>query len=136
MDMSTKTERNQDIVTEGYADMALRIRDARKAAGLTQSALAARLHVHRATVAHWERDTGFAPGIEHLRALSRELQVGFEWLALGDEAGQPRNGTQDGMQMNSRRELESRLMQLSRHIPTSFLATIVALIESASTYLE
>ena len=34
------------------------------------------------------------------------------------------------------RRLESRMLMLSRHVPVSFLATVIALLESASAYLE
>lgn len=120
----------------GHEGVASRIRAARKAVGLTQGELAARLHVHRATVAHWERDESFAPSIEHLRALSRELQVGFEWLVLGEKPARPEGEQTMGPRIDSRRDMESRLLQLSKNVPVSFLATIIALLESACTYLE
>ncbi len=116
-----------------HGAVAARIRSARKALGLSQSTLAGRLGVHRATVAHWERADGFVPSIDNLRVLSSELQVEFEWLALGLTAdkSEPSNTAP-----KSRGDLESRMLQLSRHVPASFLATVVALLESASAYLE
>ncbi|WP_306415919.1 helix-turn-helix transcriptional regulator, partial [Xanthomonas phaseoli] len=110
-----------------------RIKSARIALGLSQGVLASRLGVHRATIAHWERDGGFVPSVENLRALSQELQVGFEWLAVGGViSGQAVSPTIP----DSRRRLESRMLMLSRHVPVSFLATVIALLESASAYLE
>ncbi|AJC47225.1 helix-turn-helix transcriptional regulator [Xanthomonas sacchari] len=113
--------------------VAARIRSARKALGLSQGTLASRLGVHRSTVAHWERAAGFVPSVDTLRALSRELQVQFEWLALGRTVG---NAEVPDVVPKSRGDLESRMLRLSRHVPASFLATVVALLESASTYLE
>ncbi|MCC4597837.1 helix-turn-helix domain-containing protein [Xanthomonas campestris pv. phormiicola] len=117
----------------GQGTVATRIRSARKALGLSQVALAGRLGVHRATLAHWERADGFVPSVDNLRVLSMELQVEFEWLAVGRATGktEPTSAAP-----SSRRDLESRLLQLSRHVPVSFLATVIALLESASAYLE
>ncbi|WP_228739793.1 helix-turn-helix transcriptional regulator [Xanthomonas euvesicatoria] len=110
-----------------------RIKSARIALGLSQGVLATRLGVHRATIAHWERDGGFVPSVENLRALSHELKVGFEWLAVGSAiSGQPVSSPIP----DSRRRLESRMLTLSRHVPVSFLATVIAVLESASVYLE
>jgi HTH-type transcriptional regulator, cell division transcriptional repressor len=113
--------------------VAARIRSARKALGLSQGELAGRLGVHRATVAHWERADGCVPSVDTLRVLSRELRVAFEWLVLGGMADrvEPSNTA-----LRSRRDLELRLLKLSRHVPVSFLATVIALLESASAYLE
>ncbi|KLD79221.1 helix-turn-helix transcriptional regulator [Xanthomonas hyacinthi] len=116
-----------------HGAVAARIRSARKALGLSQGALGRRLGVHRATVAHWERADGFVPSVDNLRVLSKELQVDFEWLAVGRMTGKTEPSS---AAPSSRRDLESRLLQLSRHVPVSFLATVVALLESASTYLE
>ncbi|WP_249260256.1 helix-turn-helix domain-containing protein [Xanthomonas graminis] len=115
-----------------HGAVAARIRSARKALGFSQGMLADKLGVHRATVAHWERTDGCVPSIDKLRVLSRELQVEFEWLALGWTAdkSEPSN-----VAPKSRGDLESRMLQLSRHVPASFLATVVALLESASAYL-
>ncbi|WP_372177186.1 helix-turn-helix transcriptional regulator [Xanthomonas axonopodis pv. phyllanthi] len=83
-----------------------RIKSARIALGLSQGVLATRLGVHRATIAHWERDGGFVPSVENLRALSHELKVGFEWLAVGSAiSGQPVSSPIP----DSRRRLESRM---------------------------
>ncbi|UXA54444.1 helix-turn-helix domain-containing protein [Xanthomonas prunicola] len=116
-----------------HAVIAGRIKSARRALGISQGALANKLGVHRATIAHWEREGGFVPSVDNLRALSQELQVGFEWLAVGEVS--PRLAVQTVVP-DSRRRLESRMLQLSRHVPVSFLATVIALLESASAYLE
>ncbi|WXF82831.1 helix-turn-helix transcriptional regulator [Xanthomonas translucens pv. undulosa] len=89
--------------------------------------------VHRTTIAHWERAGGCVPSVGNLRVLSEELQVEFEWLAVGGIAGKalPLSAVP-----SSRRDLESRLLQLSRHVLVSFLAAVIALLENASAYLE
>lgn len=112
-----------------------RIKSARAALGLSQGSLAARLGVHRATIAHWERESGFVPSVEHLRSLSRELQVGFEWLAVGGIADEAKPKPSSTLP-SSRRDLEARLLELSRHAPVSFLSTVIALLESASIFME
>ena len=73
------------------------------------------------------------PSVGNLRVLSKELQVEFEWLAVGGIGGKalPLSAVP-----SSRCDLESRLLQLSRHVPVSFLATVIALLENASAYLE
>ncbi|WP_244953595.1 helix-turn-helix transcriptional regulator [Xanthomonas axonopodis pv. vasculorum] len=112
-----------------------RIKSARTALGLSQGSLAVRLGVHRATIAHWERESGFVPSVENLRALSRELRVGFEWLAVGGIAGEAKPKPSSTAPV-SRRDLEARLLELSRHAPVSFLSTVIALLESASIFME
>ncbi|WIH04211.1 helix-turn-helix domain-containing protein [Xanthomonas translucens pv. graminis] len=116
-----------------HGALAAPIRSARKALGLSQCELATRLGVHRTTIAHRERAGRCVPSVGNLRVLSEELQVEFEWLAVGGIAGKalPLSAVP-----SSRRDLESRLLQLSRHVPVSFLAAVIALLENASAYLE
>lgn len=52
---------------------------ARKAAGLSQEALAAQLHVTRQTISNWESGRS-APDIESLKALAETLSVPIEHL--------------------------------------------------------
>lgn len=109
--------------------LAARIRAARIGIGLSQTELAKALHVNRSTVGHWEREEGFSPSMDHLRAMSRIMGVSLNWLVQGiDPIVEPCAGT-------VRASLESRLVSLSRHLPTSFLASLVALMENAERYL-
>ncbi|HEY9400534.1 MAG TPA: helix-turn-helix transcriptional regulator, partial [Luteimonas sp.] len=49
----------------------IRIRRARTLAGLTQTALAARLGVQRTAVTQWECERGTSPSVEHLSQIAR-----------------------------------------------------------------
>jgi len=61
----------------------LRIRLARRNAGLSQAALAAAVGVQRSAVSHWEASPGKSPSAGHLRQLALATGVQFEWLATG-----------------------------------------------------
>jgi transcriptional regulator with XRE-family HTH domain len=63
--------------------MASRIRQARRAVGITQSQVADRLNVSRSAVAQWERSDGSNPVASNLEKLAVELACSFEWLATG-----------------------------------------------------
>ncbi len=65
------------------ASMALRIRQARIRAGLTQSELARRVSVQRSAVTQWEKDDGTHPSVDHLAKIACETGYYFEWLATG-----------------------------------------------------
>ena len=110
-----------------------RIRLARANLGLSQTELAKAIGVNRATVGHWERGGAFAPSREHLQALSARLQVSLDWLAYGeqspvaavvDAAGSP----------SSRARAEEVMLELSRQLPMSFVAQVVALMASMKAY--
>ncbi|MBB3815197.1 transcriptional regulator with XRE-family HTH domain [Xanthomonas arboricola] len=108
-----------------------RIRAARKELAMSQDDLSRRLGVHRATVGRWENNPTFVPSLDHLLALSRELDVGVAWLVGRDEQ-QPSQSSRP----NTRRELEERLMSVSKHVPVSVLVNVVTLLESATVYLD
>ncbi|WP_296248702.1 helix-turn-helix domain-containing protein [uncultured Stenotrophomonas sp.] len=110
-----------------------RIRSARVNLGLSQTELAKAIGVNRATVGHWERGGAFAPSRAHLQALSTTLQVSLDWLANGeqgrmvavvDTAGPP----------SSRAVAEEEMLELSRQLPMSFVAQVVALMASMKAY--
>ncbi|PPV05203.1 PbsX family transcriptional regulator [Xanthomonas bromi] len=114
-----------------------RIRAARTLKGMSQQRLAVILGVHRATVAHWERDSGFTPTLDNLRELSRALDVRIDWLICGD-VEQPTSSSDDisdQAHATPRSHLESRLLQLSKHLPMSFLGSIISMMESVAGYL-
>ncbi|HHW4679249.1 MAG TPA: helix-turn-helix domain-containing protein [Xylella sp.] len=67
-----------------------RIREARRASGLTQEALAGELGVSRSAVAQWEMEQGTAPSMENLIGLARRSGLAFEYLATG--RGEPYYG--------------------------------------------
>ncbi|XMA03585.1 helix-turn-helix domain-containing protein [[Pseudomonas] boreopolis] len=106
-----------------------RIRSARVSSGLSQTDLARALHVNRSTVGHWEREQGFSPTVSHLQDMSRIMGVSLSWLLTGHEIS---SASHDG---SARSSLESRMFALSKHLPVSFLINIVALMETAESYL-
>lgn len=63
--------------------IALRIRSARRAAGMTQGELASMLCVSRSAVAQWESASGSAPCTASFAGLADALGCSFEWLATG-----------------------------------------------------
>lgn len=63
--------------------MSTRLREARRRAGLTQNALAARIGVCRSAVAQWERVDGTYPTSANLGLLAVTLACPYEWLATG-----------------------------------------------------
>jgi transcriptional regulator with XRE-family HTH domain len=65
------------------ASVAVRIRAARRAVGLSQQALADRLGIRRAAVTQWESTLGTLPSTINLIQAAVETRVSFEWLATG-----------------------------------------------------
>lgn len=62
-----------------------RLHDARIATGLSQSDVAAVVHVSRQSVSKWENDHGY-PDLDNLAYLSRLYHVSVDQLLNGDEA--------------------------------------------------
>ncbi|PPU94876.1 helix-turn-helix domain-containing protein [Xanthomonas albilineans] len=112
------------------ASIAERIRLARNDRGLSQTELSRLLGVNRATVGHWESGESFAPNLQHLHSLSLVLEVTIDWLTSGDE-----EASRAASPNTSRSHLEGRMLDLSKHLPVSFLASVVALLEKAEFYL-
>ena len=69
--------------------LAERVRLARRKAGLSQEALAARLGIRRAAITQWEHPEGTQPSMVNLRQAACEMRVAFEWLATGRGAMHP-----------------------------------------------
>lgn len=63
-----------------------RIASLRKAAGLSQEALAAKLGVSRQAIGKWEADATL-PSLDNLHQLAKELGVSIDALLTGEEAG-------------------------------------------------
>ena len=60
-----------------------RVKQARKAAGISQSKLAQVLGITRSACSQWESPQGTAPRRERLEQLANLLGVSYEWLATG-----------------------------------------------------
>jgi Predicted transcriptional regulators len=67
-----------------------RVRQARKAAGISQSRLAKFLGVTRSACSQWESTQGTAPRRERLEQLASLLGVSYEWLATGKKSKEER----------------------------------------------
>ena len=64
-------------------DLTFRIRQARRKAVLSQTALATQVGVNRSAVAQWERPGGSRPTSGNLSKVAIATAVQFEWLATG-----------------------------------------------------
>ncbi len=71
------------LTTNDRLRLADRIRSARRAAKLTQTALAERVGVTPSAAAQWEHPDGTSPGLQRLQAIASATGVMFEWLATG-----------------------------------------------------
>jgi transcriptional regulator with XRE-family HTH domain len=67
----------------GHGRIGDRIRRARRAAKLSQTALAERVGVTASAVAQWEHPDGTSPVLSRLQAIATATAVSFEWLATG-----------------------------------------------------
>ncbi|TAA44926.1 helix-turn-helix domain-containing protein [Pseudoxanthomonas winnipegensis] len=111
-----------------------RIRLARRERGCSQAELAASVGVDRTTVIRWEQSTHSVPATESLRRLSDALQVSVEWLLYGDSREHDEHVSVE--KSASRKAIEVQLVNLSKHVPISYLINIVALLESAKLFLD
>jgi len=64
-------------------DQTFRIRQARRSATLSQTALANKVGVNRSAVAQWERPGGSRPTAGNLSKIAVATSIHFEWLATG-----------------------------------------------------
>ena len=62
---------------------AIRVRQARRRAGLSQQGLAQALGVRRSAVSNWESSNAVTPTMENLVALAKLCDVSLEWLGTG-----------------------------------------------------
>ena len=65
------------------ADFHVRLRKARRHAGLTQGEVATAAGVSRNAVTHWEHPEGTRPTLAHLSHVAQATGVAFEWLCTG-----------------------------------------------------
>jgi transcriptional regulator with XRE-family HTH domain len=75
--------------------LADRIRLARHAAKLSQTALAERVGVTPSAAAQWEHPHGTSPGVHRLQAIAAATGVIFDWLATGHGDQRRRRSQQD-----------------------------------------
>lgn len=79
--------------------------DRRKAAGLSQEALAAQLGVSRQAVSKWERSES-SPDTDNLIALAALYGVSLDELLYGEAAGDVETSTDDDLDANNSDEVE------------------------------
>lgn len=72
-----------------------RVRLARRAARLSQAALATQTGVTASAVAQWEQAHGTAPRLATLKRVAQATKVSFEWLATGSERASERRKASD-----------------------------------------
>jgi transcriptional regulator with XRE-family HTH domain len=114
--------------------LAVRIKKARKNAGLSQSALAKRLGLDRSAVAQWERDNAAGPTTGHLSEIALATGVSFEWLATG-RGSRVIGGTGDeppGIVMDfiAESESEERMLVAFRSLSALEQLPVLALLEA------
>jgi transcriptional regulator with XRE-family HTH domain len=76
-------------ITIGYMSLAARVRDARTAAGLSQSELSRRIHLKPSAVNHIEGGRTKALKAETILALAQTLSVSAYWLETGKGSPSP-----------------------------------------------
>lgn len=102
----------------------IRIRQARRDAGLSQKALAEITGVGRSAVAQWERNGGSNPSAERLAKIAIATKVSHEWLTTGRGARQVGgNGEVHahlGLMLDqyAQCELEERMLRAFRELRT------------------
>jgi transcriptional regulator with XRE-family HTH domain len=109
---------------------ASRIREARRAAGLSQSQLADLMKVTRSACSQWEVEGGTAPRGHRFERLAAILNVTVEWLATGEGDPQKGFGTGDdsggyrGMLTEDERTLLERFAMLGDDGQQALLALL------------
>lgn len=92
---------------DGGKDVGLRIRLMRKARGISQEKLAARVGVARSTVAQWETGRTVQVDFKTLMRVGEVLGVNARWLAIADVSPVPVifPSTEEGMLVEAFRRL-------------------------------
>jgi transcriptional regulator with XRE-family HTH domain len=118
------------------SSMAVRIRQARSLASMTQGELAHAAGVNRSAVAQWEREHGGThPSVAHLADIALATRVTFEWLATG--RGQARCAADIAVPAvatdYTADALEVRCLEAVRRLPRqqrAWITTVLALLVS------
>ncbi len=115
------------------ADMAVRIRRARRGAGLSQADLASLLGINRSAVAQWERSGGCKPTAGNLAKLAIATKLNFEWLATGRGrmSAEPAGETHAlRLDVYAHDEMEERVLLALRKLPVWQAVAIAELVET------
>ncbi len=110
-----------------------RIRQARIAAGLSQTRLAELLGVTRSACSQWESEEGTSPRGKRLAELAQLLGVGYEWLATGhhSDAGH-QYSEQSSRRSKKLNAQQQQLLILFERLPATGQASLLGLLESLS----
>lgn len=111
-----------------------RIRQARKAVGLSQASLAAHIGVDRSAVGQWERNTASCPTVGHLAKIAMATGVSFEWLATGRGprviGGVGEESPAFVLDYVAQSEIEERLLVAFRHLSALEQVPVVDMLEA------
>lgn len=114
--------------------LASRIKQSRKAAGLSQAAVALQLGVDRSAVAQWERNNAASPTVGHLAQIALATGVSFEWLATGRGArvigGEGEEPPAFVMDYVAQSESEERLLVAFRSLSALDQMPVVEMLEA------
>jgi len=96
-----------------------RVKQARKAAGLSQARLAKLLGVTRSACSQWESLQGTVPRRERLEQLANLLDVSYEWLATGRKAKEEKSAfgiKEDSLYKGTMSPDQEELLKLYREL--------------------
>lgn len=120
-------------------DQTFRIRQARRNATLSQTALADKVGVNRSAVAQWERPGGSRPTAGNLSKIAIATSIQFEWLATGRGRMLPKRDGEDReetpallLKFYARDEIEERALFALRKLEHRLSIAIVEMAERMS----
>lgn len=120
-------------------DQTFRIRQARRNATLSQTALADKVGVNRSAVAQWERPGGSRPTAGNLSKIAVATSIQFEWLATGRGRMTVKRDGEDGeetpallLKFYARDEIEERALFALRKLEHRLSIAIVEMAERMS----
>lgn len=124
---------------ESMKDQTFRIRQARRSAMLSQTALAEKVGVNRSAVAQWERPGGSRPTAGNLSKIAIATNIQFEWLATGRGRMTASRDGEDGedtpaplLKFYARDEIEERALFALRKLEHRVSIAIVEMAERIS----